>query len=196
MGREEYGLGMTRRGFLAASAGSALLLARRAEASVARALSLGELLYESRHVLVGTAVDSYANWEEIGKRRCIVTYFLFHVEEPLDGRSPPSPEVTIRTLGGTVGDLGQTFFGEAAVAIRERATVFLRELAPNLYSVAAMAQGHYPLRPDTRGVHRLHAGFSSVSISDLPDAAMRRLDGRTTPEAAELIAREIDVVSR
>ncbi|HEX4335263.1 MAG TPA: hypothetical protein VH062_05080 [Polyangiaceae bacterium] len=201
MGREEQGMNVIHRGrreFLLASASvvGETLLSRGAEASVARALSLGELLYESRHVLVGTAIDSYANWEEIGKRRAIVTYSLFRVEEALDGRGAPAPEITIRTLGGSVGDIGQTFHGEAVVALNERATVFVHDAAPNLYVVTAMAQGHYPLIPDARGVHRLHAGFTSVAIPDLPDAAMRRLDGRTTPEAAELIAREVDVGSR
>jgi hypothetical protein len=189
-------MNITRRGFLLASAGSAMLLSRGAEASVARALSLGELLYKSRHVLIGTAVDSQANWEEIGKRRCIVTYSVFRVEEPLDGREPPGSEITIRTLGGSVGNIGQTFYGEAVVALQERATVFVHDTAPGLYVVTAMAQGHYPMLPDSRGVHRLHAGFSSVSIPDLPEAAMRRLDGRTAPEAAELIAREVDVGTR
>jgi hypothetical protein len=186
---------ISRRGFVA-GASSLMLLSRPSEASIARALSLGELLADSRHVLIGTAVDSFSNWEQIGKRRCIVTYSLFRVEEPVDGRASPPSEVTIRTLGGVVGNLGQTFHGEAVVALRERATVFLREAAPELYAVTAMAQGHYPLLPDSRGVHRLRAAFASVVISDLPDAAMRRLDGRTAPEATDLIAREITGVSR
>jgi len=188
---------VTRREFVLGALSSALFISsRRAEASVARALSLGELLYRSSNVLVGTAVDAYAAWEVVGKRRCIVTYSLFRVEEPLDGREPPAPEVTIRTLGGTVGELGQKFFGEADVALRQRATVFVHDTAPSLYVVTAMAQGHYPLLPDDRGVHRLRASFDAVSISDSSDAAMRRLDGRTTAEAAELLAREIDVGRR
>ncbi|HEX3596523.1 MAG TPA: hypothetical protein VHU80_15540 [Polyangiaceae bacterium] len=187
---------VTRRRFMLASAAYAMLLSRGAEASVARALSLGELLYDSRHVLIGTPIDSYANWEQIGKRRCIVTYSLFRIEEPMDGRAPPEPEITIRTLGGSVGELGQKFFGEAEVALNQRAAVFVHDTAPNLYVVTAMAQGYYPLRPDERGVHRLQAAFSAVTLSDLPDAAMRRLHGRTTPEAADLIAREIDVGGR
>jgi hypothetical protein len=184
---------VTRRGFVLGALSSALFISKGAEASIARALPLGELLYKSSHVLVGTAVDAYSTWELIGKRRCIVTYSLFRVEEPLDGREPPGSEVTIRSLGGIVGDLGQRFFGEAMVALRERAAVFVHDTAPSLYVVTAMAQGHYPLQPDARGVQRLRANFDAVSISDLPEAAMRRLDGRTTPETAELLAREVDI---
>ena len=181
----------TRRGLLL-GASSVALFPRSAGASVARGLTLGELVYESGHVLLGKSVDSFANWEQIGKRRAIVTYSLFHVEEPLDGRNPPGAEITIRTLGGTVGNLGQTFYGEAVVALNERATVFVHDIAPDLYAVTAMAQGHYPVRPDSRGTHRLHAVFSSVVITGENEAAMRRLDGRTTPEASDLIAREIE----
>jgi hypothetical protein len=184
---------VTRREFVLAALSSTLFVSRNARASVARALSLGELLYKSSHVLVGAATDAYGTWENIGNRKCIVTYSNFRVEQPLDGRQPPGSEITIRTLGGVVGDLGQRFFGEAMVALHERATVFVHDPAPGLYVVTAMAQGHYPLQPDSRGVHRLRAGFEQVVISDLPDAAMRRLDGRTMPEAADLIAREVDV---
>jgi hypothetical protein len=187
---------VTRREFVLGALSSALFVARPASASVARALPLGELLYDSKHVIIGTAIDAYGTWEVIGKRRCIVTYSLFRVEEPLDGREPPAPEVTIRTLGGTAGELGQKFFGEADLALKQRAAVFIHDTAPGLYVVTAMAQGHYPLLPDARGVHRLRAGFDAVAISDAADAAMRRLDGRTTPEAAELIAREVDVGRR
>ena len=188
-------MSITRRGFVA-GASTLMLFSRPSVASVARALSLGELLFESRHVVIGTAVDSFSGWENVGKRRCIVTYSLFRVEEPIHGRSSPPSEVTIRTLGGTAGNLGQTFHGEAVVALRERATVFLRDITPDLYVVTAMAQGHYPMLADARGVQRLRAAFSSVVISDMPDAAMRRLDGRTAPEATDLIAREITGVVR
>jgi hypothetical protein len=165
---------------------------RSAGASVARGLSLGELVYQSRHVLVGTSVDSFANWETIGNRRAIVTYNRFHVEEPLDGRNPPGAEITIRTLGGTVGELGQIFHGEAALALHERAAVFIHDLAPELYVVTAMAQGHYPLRADARGTHRLHSNFDAVVITGEANAAMHRLNGRTTSEATDLVAREFD----
>ncbi len=172
--------------------GDAEEAARGDGASVARAVSLGELLYDSRCVLLGTAVDSFAAWETIGKRRCIVTYSVFQIEQPLDGRAPATSEVMIRTLGGSVGDIGQIFHGEAVVALRERATVFLRDAGPDLYVVTAMAQGHYPVRKDAKGVHRLRAAFGSVVLTDVPEAAMRRLDGRTPVEATDLIAQELD----
>ena len=185
-----------RRGFLLGALSSVLFTSNRAQASIARALPLGELLYKSRHVVVGTAVDAYATWEQVGPRRCIVTYSLFRIEEPLDGREPPGPDLTIRTLGGTVGELGQTFFGEAVVALNRRAAVFVRDIAPNLFAVTAMAQGYYAIAPDDRGAHRLNADFASVSITELPEAAMRRLHGRTVPEAADLILHETDIGKR
>src|ERR1051325_1716440 len=74
---EDKGMRFTRRGLLL-GASSVALFPRSAGASVARGLTLGELVYESGHVLIGKSVDSFANWEQIGKRRAIVTYSLFH----------------------------------------------------------------------------------------------------------------------
>ena len=184
---------MTRRRFLggmAATLGLAGLLTRSSHASVARAVSLGELLVDSRHVVLGTAVDSFARWERVGERSCIVTYSVFHVEEPLDGRAPDAPEVMIRTLGGTVGDVGQIFHGEAVVAIRRRAALFIRDVAPEVYAVTAMAQGHYAVDPDPKGIPRLSAAFGSVALVPGPAAAMNQMHGRTVPEACDLVARE------
>jgi hypothetical protein len=173
---------------LAAVAGSA---PRSAPAAVARAVTLGQMLYDSQHVILGTAVDSFARWERVGKRSCIVTYSVFHVEQPLDGRTPEAPELTIRTLGGTVGDLGQTFYGEAVVALKQRAAVFLRAKAPDIYVVTGMAQGHYPVRADDRGIARLHAAFESVELVGDPDGVMVALDGLEVPTVESLIAREL-----
>jgi hypothetical protein len=181
---------VTRRLFLAGVAATCGLLARPARASVARGLSLGELLYDSRHVVLGTAVDSFARWERVGSRSCIVTYSVFHVEQPLDGRAPATSEVMIRSLGGTVGDVGQTFHGEAVVALQQRAAVFIHDVAPDVYVVTAMAQGYYPVLPDPKGVHRLRAAFGSVELVAAPSAAMSRMHGRTVPEACDLIAEE------
>src|SRR6476620_11414394 len=168
-------------GVLCALASGTVLVPGRSSAAVARALTLGRILYDSQHVVLGTAVDSFARWERIGKRSCIVTYSTFHVEQPLDGRAPEAPELMIRTLGGTVGDLGQTFYGEAVVALRQRAAVFLRAKAPDFYVVTGMAQGHYPVVADAKGVVRLRAAFDQVEIAGDTDGVMVALDGQAVP---------------
>ena len=172
---------------MAAAAAAAPLSVR---ASVARAVTVPELVAESRHVVLGAAVDSFAKKERIGRRECIVTYSLFQVEEPLAGSEPSTAELMVRTLGGTLGTVGQLFHGEAVVALHRRATLFLREAGTELFAVTAMAQGHYPVEADQAGVHRLHAAFDAVHLVGDAESAMRRLHGLRVGEARELLRLE------
>jgi hypothetical protein len=183
---------VTRRSFLGgvvAAAASGALFSRSAEATVMRSASLGDLLGVSAHVVLGSSVDSFAQWEPVGQRQCIVTYSAFRIEELLHGSTPSSSEVTIRTLGGQTGGLGQIFYGEAVVALQERAAVFLYAHGPGLFSVTEMTQGYYPVKPDEKGVARLRASLFD-GVIDKPDSAMHRLHGRTLPEARDLFVKE------
>jgi hypothetical protein len=187
----------TRRRFLGGLAAASALWSLPARASIARAASLAALVQASRHVVYGASVDAFAQWEQVGPRKCIVTYSVFRVDHPLDGRAPRGSEVTIRTLGGTVGDLGQVFSGEAVVALHERAAVFLRDAgSPDVFSVTAMAQGYYPVAEDAKGVARLRAAFEAVMLVGETDAAMHRLHGCSLAEAETMIARELGARAR
>lgn len=161
-----------------------------AGASVARALGLDELVLRSRHAVIGTPTEAYCQWETIGKRRRIVTYSLVTVEQPLDGRPTETREVLVRTLGGAMGDLGQIVHGEAALVLHRPSAVFLTELAPSVFRVTAMSQGHYPVR-DEAGVRRVRAGLASLELIAAEGGAVQRLDGRTVPEVERMIAEEL-----
>ena len=76
------------------------------------------------------------------------------IEELVDGELEDS-EVMVRTLGGQVGDVGQVVHGEAVLVRNRRAVVFLSGRGTRTSSVTAMAQGHYPVRPDGHGKSRL-----------------------------------------
>lgn len=169
----------------------ALTVSRAAEASIARAVTLGELVYRSRYVLVGTSVDAFCRWERIGKRSRIVTYSVIQVDRPLDGRPPDTSEVMVRTLGGSVGDRGQVVHGEAVVALGRRAALFLHDVAPDVLAVTGMAQGHYPVEPDLQGVARLRAATGDLELLDMPDAAVHRLHGSSFAEAEAVLSEEL-----
>src|SRR4051812_74022 len=108
---------MDRRGLLrVATAGAfGLLVHRRAEASLARALPLDELLRRSRHVVLGEPLDNYSVWEQVGQRKHIVTYTRVRALELLAGAEPAQDELLLRTLGGRVGELGELVHGEAII---------------------------------------------------------------------------------
>jgi hypothetical protein len=163
---------------------------------MARPLSLAELVYQSRHALVGTPVSFEALWETVGRRQRIVTYTRLQVERPLDGRPPAASELTLRTLGGQVGDIGQIVPGEAALRRGATAALFLEELSPAVFAVSGMAQGHYPLQADRQGLRRLHADLQAAEQAAFADAAVHRLAGRTVNEVETLVAAEVARGSR
>ena len=165
--------------------------ARRAGASVARALSLGELLDQSHHALVGSPVDHFARWETVGRRSRIVTYSLVAVRQSLDGRPTPTGEVMVRTLGGQVDGIGQIVPGEAALHKGQPGTLFIERISRDLFTVTGMAQGHYPHLADSRGTERLRANATGVEL--VPDgvAAVELLDGLSIAEAERAIHEEI-----
>lgn len=184
---------LSRRSFIAAGAALSAcgLVARRGAASVARALLLAELVGQSQHVLVGTPVDAFAQWETIGQRSRIVTYTSLRVLQAIDGRQPSTDELIVRTLGGQVDDIGQVVPGEAVLARGEAAVTFLTNVSNDVFAVTGLAQGHYRLLPDTRGTRRLKAA-SSVELVRLDEnAAMRRLNDRTVAEAEALVRQEL-----
>src|SRR5689334_23113323 len=96
-----------------------------AGAAVVRALSLGELVHTSRVACVATPVEAFGRWESFGRAERIVTYTLVRIEHAIDGRSAPSGELMVRTLGGRVDDIGQVVPGEATLRLQETSTVFL-----------------------------------------------------------------------
>jgi hypothetical protein len=182
---------LSRRSLLAGGL-SALALARvrPAQATLVRAVTLTELVSQSRHAVVATPGEASSRWETIGGRERIVTYTQVRVEYPLDGTAPASSELVVRTLGGRVGDIGQIVAGEALLRRRGTAALFLEPIASDVFVVTAMSQGHYPILADIKGARRLHA--PSLTLRQMTsDAAVVRLDGRTVAEVEGLVYQEV-----
>jgi hypothetical protein len=123
-----------------------------AQASVSVLLSLDELVGASTMAVVGTPTARESKWEVVGGGKRIVTYTRVQVDRSVFGDAPA--EVVVRTLGGTVGKIGQYVSGEAAIGTGTQALLFLAGKGASLH-VTAMAQGHYPVLRDEQGVARL-----------------------------------------
>jgi len=137
---------------LATGPRAALLHVADAEASVARLLSLDELVAGSTYVVVATAGERRSVWEDMPSGKRIVTYTRLTVERAVVGA--PAAEIWVRTLGGVVGKIGQSVAGEARIAGGSRSLLFLAQ-ANGVVVVTAMAQGHYPIVSDDKGVARV-----------------------------------------
>ena len=177
-------------GGLSALAVSRVFRVRPAQATLMRAITLNELVSQSRHAIVATPGEASSRWETIGGHERIVTYTKVRVEYPLDGTAPPSSELVVRTLGGRVGDIGQIVPGEAPLRRLGTAALFLEPVATDVFAVTAMSQGHYPILADLKGAKRLRA--PNLSLRQMTsDAAGVRLDGRTVVEVEGLVYQEV-----
>jgi hypothetical protein len=179
---------MYRRGFVRVAALGALgaLFSKQALASVSRAVPLEALTQRSQHVFLGEPLDAYAVWERIGGRKHIVTYTRVRAHELLSGADPKQDELLVRTLGGTVGELGELVHGEAVLQVGHRSVMFVMPNRDAL-AVTAMAQGHYPLRRDGAGLERLLRSPHATELIGEAGAAVKRLPGLQVPEARSLL---------
>jgi hypothetical protein len=173
---------ISRREALISLAGAAAAVAwpGRAEASIARAVTLQELSAASQTALLGTALEANSRWDTVGGRKRIVTTTRVRVDETVAG-APPGAEILVRTLGGQVGDIGQIVHGEAFLLLGEAAVLFLADLGGGESVVTGMAQGHYPVRGRLRPSPRLS------ELRGAAGSAVERLVGQTFTEARHRI---------
>jgi hypothetical protein len=142
-----------RRGVWAALAITASLVgAADARASVSIAATLEELTGESSAVALVTPEESQSLWED-GR---IATYTRVRVERVIAGQTPR--ELWVRTMGGSVGTIGQIVEGEARLDPGRPCVLFLRAhsdppASASVFGVAEGAQGQFPIVDDGHGAH-------------------------------------------
>jgi len=182
---------MERRGLLTLFGAGALALLEGgpANASTARALTLGQLVKKSTSVLVITGVARRSSWQIIGGARRIVTDVRARVEDLVSGSDPSSTEVVVRTLGGQVGSVGQIVEGEAELTLGEASFTFLSQSQPDFYGVTGMGQGHYPLASEARG-RILRANRQLPALVGGGTSAVETLRNRPLGEAMSLVRAE------
>lgn len=157
-------------------------------AGAARPIGLADLVQRSKHVVVATPRVADSTWEEIGGSRRLVTYTRLTIDESLDERTLGESEVLVRTLGGRLGPLGQIVHGEAELRRDETSVVFLKMRQDGTFHITGLAQGHYPLRTDTREVRRLSSSpHLPTFVGQTKAAAATLLAGQSLPDARVLV---------
>jgi len=178
---------VSRRGlFLGLSSAAATsVLGVKASATVARSLTLEALVRSSSRISVVTALASESHFEELGRRRRVVTDTRVRVEEAIAKGESVESELMVRTLGGSVGRLGELVHGQAHLALGEPCVAFLLRGPDGLHYVNGMAQGHYPL---TQGnVKRLLQSRDLGEVLQAEGSAVRTLVGSELGAAATRI---------
>jgi hypothetical protein len=119
-------------------------------ATTVRALGLDGLVATADRIVAGTVIGSEAYWTPDGK--LILTRHRIAVDETLKG--PPSGEVEVTTVGGTVGDVTLHVSGMAAFRDGERTVVFI-ESSGGYSTVVGLAQGKFSVGGDGRAANDL-----------------------------------------
>lgn len=124
--------------------GVVALFAASAWASVQLAVLFDELLRDSSSVAVVSGLEQRSAWED-GR---IYTYTRVRCDRALAGELKPGAEAWIRTMGGVVGDVGQSVSGEPSVGVGAPSVVFLHAGPAGTLEVTARAQGQFPVVRD------------------------------------------------
>ena len=178
---------VSRRGFLL-SIGSGVAVSTvgaSASATVVRSLSLPALVQGSRRIVVVTALGAESHYEELGRRRRIVTDTRLRVEEGIAKSDGLDRELMLRTLGGSIGDVGELVHGQAQLVLGEPCVAFLLRGPDGLHYINGMAQGHYPLRGS--GTRRLNSSADLPKILDFDSSAVKALVGSELGAASRRI---------
>jgi hypothetical protein len=178
---------VSRRGFMLGLASGAAIgvHGKAASATVVRALSLPSLVESSRRILVLTALSADSHVEEIGRRRRVVTDTRVRVEDVVAKGSAAASELMVRTLGGSIGRLGERVHGQAQLILGEPCVAFLLEAPDGIHYVNGMAQGHYPLRGSAR--RQLMSSPDLPEIIDFESSAIKALVGSQLEHATSRI---------
>ena len=146
-----------------------------------------ELVEHSDCCIVGRSVAAASSYRVLGGMRRIVTLHRLRVDEALDGPVRAGDELTLRTLGGRVGDLAQRVFGEAEIVIGRPALLFLFRANDAEHVVTDLAGGYFDLERDAHGVARVRiASGERAQSTPLPGAAAQ-LAGASMAQVRQML---------
>jgi hypothetical protein len=130
--------------FVAALGGLLLLLSSPARATTMVRMSDEALTLGADAIVTGTVTNVHADRTERGT---IATFTTIAVETVVKGYVP-SPTITVRDLGGRVGDDELHFYGSAQYAVGESVIAFLGQDGDGFLRTSQMALGKFSVTSD------------------------------------------------
>jgi hypothetical protein len=160
-------------------------------ATVVAAIPLADLVGMSEWVVVATVKSARSHYETIGGSRRMVTDTELSIDEALmPNRSSNGVEtatLTVRTLGGTIGDVAQYVPGEAVLAQGTTHLLFVDEGSDSVFRVSAMAQGQYPITLDEQGKRKLLPSPGLDVVIHPEQSAVATLAGHSVEQAQAML---------
>lgn len=131
-----------------------------ARASVLTKLSLEDMTARAEHVLLGRVERIDSKFVQ-GHSGLIITEVQVRCQRSIRGAKEGSL-ITVRHLGGVVGELGQKVFGEASYQVGEEVVLLAEPREGALYAVG-MAQGKLHIDRST-GSPRVHVDLGGAEL--------------------------------
>jgi hypothetical protein len=160
-----------------------LFCAAPADASVSFTVPMDALAQESSAACVVSPIEAKSVWEN-GR---IATYTRVHVDRVVAGSV--ATEVWIKTLGGAVGDIGQTVDGEAVLRAGRQSLLFLSTYEGSLV-VTARGQGQFAMVRDG-AVLRMHKNLWAGALLAPSPTLLAQIRARTTDVEAATPAADV-----
>ncbi len=121
-----------------------------------KALKIDELAKQAEVVAVGRVTDLKSEWAD-GQSQ-IITRVTLAVDEYLKGGRDAASVVTIVTLGGEIGEVGELYTHVPSFRPNENVVVFLEKTDVAEFVVTGGTQGKYNIERDPRTGRAIVAG--------------------------------------
>ena len=157
---------------LGAAAVGQVAAEREARASIAIAILFDELVRDSSAAAIVTPYEQKSVWED-GR---IITYTHVHADRTVAGTLESDP--WIRTMGGTVGRIGQLADGEPVLTVGRPGLLFLQgvpESGGGIYAVTARAQGQFPVVLGEKSVPLFRSSSAVGGLVAPPDTRVSQM---------------------
>ena len=128
-----------------------------------------ELARRAEVIAVGRVADLKSEWVDGNSR--IITRVTLAVSEYLKGGDGAAKNVTIVTLGGEIGEVGELYTHVATFRPNENVIVFLEKKDAADYVVSGGTQGKYNIERDPETGQAIVAG--KKSLKDFSEAVKR-----------------------
>ena len=129
-----------------------------------------ELVKRAQAIVVGRCEKTESRWN--AGHRLISTYATYTVDQAVKGLSKPKKDhIVLKTLGGTVGTIGQMVVGGPTFKPGDHDILFLvTSDEPDVYTlVGAMGQGKMKVHIDPKTKEQKVRGYTRMSKKKSPD---------------------------
>lgn len=146
----------------------ATFVASSAGATIIPAFPLRQLVVDAHDIVRGQVVDQRSVYDP--RRDRIYTHTVIRVDEVLGRPASSSPYLTVRQLGGVIGDRESRVVGTASLEVSSEVVLFTRTDGTYHYLVG-MAQGAYQVISSPDGTPRLTRGADGMTRMVRPGPA-------------------------